>query len=467
MGKLLNSYAMPHPPIIVPWIGKGEEGKAQSTVDACKKVSLEIKGSKPDTIIFITPHGPLFRDAIAVSDEEKINGSFKDFGAPGIRFAKEINTELTKRVINEANKKGITTVSINKKTSELYNIEFTLDHGAMVPMYFIDENYKDYKIMHITYGLLCKSQLYEFGMIIKKCIEEMNINAVIISSGDMSHKLSDDGPYSYSPYGGVYDSSLVESIRNKNILGIFNLDENVVKNAGECGLRSLYILLGALDGANYNSEVLSYEGPFGVGYGVFKFAIESGEGEKLLNKIKAGEQEKLQNRRKKEDIYITLARESLEMYIRKGEYINIPDYVTEEMLKEKHGAFVSLKKFGELRGCIGTINPCRENVAKEIIFNAVEAGVNDPRFYAVNESELDDLEYSVDILMPAERAEFEDLDPKEYGVIVKSGYKTGLLLPDLEGVDTKEEQVKIALKKAGISKNEKFTIERFKVIRHR
>jgi MEMO1 family protein len=137
------------------------------------------------------------------------------------------------------------------------------------------------------------------------------------------------------------------------------------------------------------------------------------------------------------------------------------------MKDNKRGVFVSLKKSGELRGCIGTIFPSSDSIADEIIRNSVEAGINDPRFSEVENEELIDIDFSVDVLTEPERAALQDLDPKVYGVIVRSMGKSGLLLPDLEGVNTADEQISIALKKAGIQSYEKYTIERFKVIRHK
>jgi AmmeMemoRadiSam system protein A len=129
---------------------------------------------------------------------------------------------------------------------------------------------------------------------------------------------------------------------------------------------------------------------------------------------------------------------------------------------------VSLKKHGRLRGCIGTISPVEPSVAEEIIRNAVSAGTGDPRFDPVEEDELDSLVYSVDVLGDAENiSSMDELDAKRYGVIVTKGYRRGLLLPNLEGVDTPEQQVAIALQKAGIPANDKYSMERFEVVRHK
>ncbi|GBE05639.1 hypothetical protein BMS3Abin10_01272 [bacterium BMS3Abin10] len=164
---------------------------------------------------------------------------------------------------------------------------------------------------------------------------------------------------------------------------------------------------------------------------------------------------------------VKLAKETVERYIRDGETTPLPEELTPEM-KDKAGVFVSIKKKGELRGCIGTYSPTTENVAGEIIQNAVSAAVQDPRFPPVSPSELSELEYSVDVLSPPEKVESRDeLDPKRYGVIVKKGNNRGLLLPDLEGVNTVEEQLNITAYKAGIFSMDDIELFRFEVRRYR
>ncbi len=161
-----------------------------------------------------------------------------------------------------------------------------------------------------------------------------------------------------------------------------------------------------------------------------------------------------------------LAKNAIEEYVGKGCTIRPPDNPVPEM-KEKAGTFVCIKKHGELRGCIGTFMPTCENVASEIIKNAICAATQDPRFYTVQPEELNELEYSVDVLSaPEEIKDIKELDPKKYGVIVSKGAKKGLLLPDLEGIDTVEEQIRIAVMKAGISDKEGVKIFRFEVKRY-
>lgn len=170
---------------------------------------------------------------------------------------------------------------------------------------------------------------------------------------------------------------------------------------------------------------------------------------------------------KKESAYVRLARETIENYIKNGKMISPPNDLSDEMIKQKAGVFVSIKKIGNLRGCIGTFMPTQENIAYEIIKNAISAAVDDPRFPPVTVSEFNDLTISVDVLSsPKEISDISELDPKKYGVIVSSGYKKGLLLPDLEGVDTAEEQIDIAKRKAGIYPGEEVKLYRFAVKRY-
>lgn len=441
MGNILGAYLLPHPPIILEEIGRGQEKQALDTINGMKSVSKDIKHKAPSTIIIITPHGPLFRDGIAISMEEDLQGDFGRFGHGELKFEFKNNLLLAEKIVEKSLKDGIPTVKVDYNLLEHYDIEKGLDHGALVPLYYVDKEYKEYKLIHITYGLLSPKQLFEFGEILERSIKELDEGVVIIASGDLSHKLSDDGPYDYSPKGKIFDEKIIKIIESENIRDIISVDLNLAEDAGECGLRSLMIMAGAIDKYSLETEVLSYEGPFGVGYSTTKIDILD----------------------KNESKYVKLARNSLEHYIRNGEYLPFPGKTT----GIKRGVFVTIKKDTILRGCIGTIQATRESLEFEIIQNAVSAGVEDPRFQPVKESELDELVYSVDILSePEPVSSMEELDENRYGVIVASGFRRGLLLPNLEGVDSVEEQVAIALDKANIRSDEKYKMERFEVKRY-
>jgi AmmeMemoRadiSam system protein A len=307
------------------------------------------------------------------------------------------------------------------------------------------------------------------GRCITKTAQKLGRRIVFVASGDLSHKLKEDGPYGFSEEGVRFDKEVTEAMREGDFLRLLEFSPDFCEAAAECGLRSFIILAGALSGKAVTSDLLSYEGTFGVGYAVCEFVITGDEEERHFDKIFTQKQRDLaKERQKSEDAYVHLARISLETYVTTGKYAKLPEDLPEELTARKAGVFVSLKKHGSLRGCIGTIAPVTQSIAKEILKNAVSAGAEDPRFPPVTEDELSELIYSVDVLGEAEPIKEKiSLDVKRYGVIVTSGRKRGLLLPNLEGVETIDQQVSIAKKKAGIYDNEKFSLERFEVVRHK
>ena len=408
----------------------------------------------------------MFSDAIAISNEEKIKGNLIKFRDFETNIELEIDKEFNDELLNLCKSENISATGIDSNLLRRFNKDYELDHGTMVPMYFINKYYTDYKLVHITYSILNDIELYKFGMAIQKTAKNLNKNTVIIASGDLSHRLTEEGPYEYLPQGAKFDKELIENLENGNVVNIFNMDKCMIEEAGECGIRSLYILLGDMEGNSIQGELLSYEGPFGVGYGVMKFKQES-ENISNLDKLLKIKEESFNKKISNSNPYVKLARESLNYYFKYKRLMIASNDLPREMLEERHGVFVSLKKFGQLRGCIGTIFPTTDCVANEIIRNAIQAAIADPRFLEVTEDELVDIDISVDVLTNTIKAIKEELNPKIYGVIVSKGQNRGLLLPDLEGVDTVEEQLNIACQKGGINPNSDYNIEKFEVIRYK
>ena len=309
---------------------------------------------------------------------------------------------------------------------------------------------------------------YHLGQCIADAADALNRRAVFLASGDCSHKLTPDGPYGFSPDGPAFDKALTNALAKGDFLAMLSIPPRQAEAAAECGWRSFQIMAGALDRRSVTPEMLSYEGPFGVGYAVAAFTVTGADPSRNFGeRYEAARKAEVTAIRSQEDAYVKLARQSLETRIRTGTEMNPPDALSPELLHTRAGVFVSIHKDGVLRGCIGTITPAEKCIAKEITRNAVSAGCNDPRFEPVREEELPDLTYHVDVLGEPERIESEDmLNPKQYGVIVQNGSRRGLLLPDLEGVDTVAEQVAIARRKAGIQDKEPVRLFRFEVVRH-
>ena len=472
MSNIIGAFVFPHPPIIVPEVGKGNEITAQKTIKAVQEAARRIAELKPETILIITPHGNMLSDALTISGDALLRGSFSNFRTSEVNLEFNNDLELVEEILDGLEDSDAVAISLDKEVREAYRFTDELDHGALVPLYFIHKNYRKFKLVHITYSMLPHHEHYDFGMAVRKAIEKLNRNTVIICSGDLSHRLTKDAPAGYSPKGKEYDEQYVDIIKQGDVSRLLNMDCELSEAAGECALRSTVIMYGILDGCKPEGEILSYEGPYGVGYCVAELHLNCtsniGEKSEILDKYLDEKKRKLEEMRKEEDSYVALARLTLEAFIKGDSQPNMPDDLPHEMLENRAGVFVSLKKHGELRGCIGTISPTTNSIAQEIVQNAVSAGTGDPRFYPVDREELVELQYSVDVLRSPEPIEdTSQLDVKRYGVIVRSGYKSGLLLPNLEGVDTVEEQLDIVLQKAGISKGENYKMERFEVIRHK
>lgn len=457
----MNYFLMPHPPVLIPEVGQGGEERVINTVNACRQAGDRINALDPDIIIIISPHGVVFKDAVAIITSKELQGDLGKFGAPQIEFRCNIDLKFTHKIIENANNYGIQVAKIDEKTSVRYNMPFELDHGAMVPLYFINKN-KSYELVHITYGFLSSTELLKFGLAIRKAAQELNKNIVVIASGDLSHRLIKDGPYEYNPNGSKFDRKLIEVLQSGDLKGLFNIDRRLIEDAGECGLRSLYILAGIINTERIKTKLYSYEGTLGVGYAVMEFQEVSGDLYKSVVEEKMKE-----HKRKIEEgsSYTRLARRNLDNYYTSGRLLNIDDIEEDALILDKKGVFVSLKIHGELRGCIGTIDPVAQCVGEEIIRNSISAALNDPRFHPVKAEELMDIDISVDLLYPPEPACFEELDPSSYGIIVTSGTRRGVLLPNLEGVNTREQQLQIAMSKGEISPSEVYELERFKVER--
>ena len=205
-----------------------------------------------------------------------------------------------------------------------------------------------------------------------------------------------------------------------------------------------------------------------MGYGIVWFNVGGEDSTRnFAEQLDKFKQYELIQRKSKEDAFVRLARYSLETFVKTHKPATLPEDLPEELTGRRAGAFVSLHKDGNLRGCIGTIMATRDTLAEEILQNAISACSRDPRFEPVTADELDDIEYSVDVLGEPERIfDTKALDVRRYGVIVENGGRRGLLLPDLEGIDTVEEQIAIAKRKAGIRPDEKVSLWRFEVIRH-
>lgn len=463
--SILAGFMVPHPPLIIAEVGKGEERKIAETEKAYHKVGRKIAELAPETIVVISPHNAMYRDYIHVRPQEHLQGSFRQFGAPKPVIEADSDLDFIDALcrIAEAG------CNASPCWGVLGGEDETLDHGTLVPLSFVNQYYRSYRLVSVGLSGLPLTVHYRLGQAIKETAENLGRRTVVIASGDLSHYLKEDGPYGYREDGPVYDERIMDVMADAQFGKLLEFSDEFCSQAGECGHRAFTILAGALDETAVRAERLSYQDTFGVGYGICTYDVIGKDSKRnFLKQYRESVMQRCTPASDDADAYVALARKSLEYYVTTGRRMDVPEALPTEMTERSAGVFVSIHQDGALRGCIGTIAPMQENIACEIMENAVSAAAFDPRFAPVMPEELSQLVYSVDVLGEPEAIDAMDaLDAKRYGVIVTKGNRRGLLLPDLDGVDTPEQQVAIARQKAGIGADEKgVALARFQVIRH-
>ncbi len=460
---VVAAFAVPHPPLAVAGVGRGKEAEIASTLEAFREVGRRIAEISPDALVVASPHATSYYDYLHISPGPGAVGDFSSFGDPDDEVEVAYETRLAQAIEREAALAGIPAGSQGER-------ERDLDHGTMVPLTFLQAAGVNCPVVRMGLAGFSPLEHYRLGEAVNRACDLLGLRVVFVASGDLSHKLLAEGPYGFAAEGPVFDKIVCEAFSTADFGKLLEVDPALSDAAAQCGLKSFLIMAGTLDGRAVDAELLSYEGPFGVGYAVASFVPKCPSAERHFgDACELRARDAMARIRAAEDPWVRLARMSLESWVRDGRLLDIPDGLPPELDRGQAGAFCSIKKDGELRGCIGTTEPTRPSLAQEIVANAVSAGTRDPRFPAITPEELPYLVYSVDVLgEPQAIAGEEELDPKRYGVIVSAADgRRGLLLPDLAGVDTVEEQVSIARRKGGIGPDEPVALQRFEVVRHR
>lgn len=450
-----------HPPLILPNIGRGEEKKIEDIIKAYKEAADTIRQMDPDTIVVISPHAPSYMDYIQLTGSEQSSGDMSQFGDPADRFVIQNDLELVHEMEKLANAEKFPMGTLGVQDG-------TLDHGTMVPLYFIQDLLPDKKVVRMSIGGLSNLDHYHAGQLLQKAADHLGRKVAVIASGDLSHCQKAGTNYGFKECGPAYDKRIMEIMSNGDFLDLVEMPEKDAEEAMVCGHKPFCVMAGSFDGFRPDSKFLAHSAQFGVGYGMCTYTGLTEDPQRDYYAIASRDHEEARQKRlASEDAYIKLARDTINTYIKTGMMLPLPADLPEELYKERAGAFVSLHENGSLRGCIGTTEPTQKNLGREIQMNAISACSRDPRFYPVAPNELDALEISVDVLKKPEPCTIDQLDPKKYGVIVTKGNKRGLLLPNLEGIDTADQQIAIAKQKAGLAADEGgCSYERFEVIRH-
>lgn len=449
---------MPHPPIIVPAVGQGREQEAGPTLKGVERLCAELAAlpdGKPDLLVVLSPHQPYAPGGLFLNSAARFHGSLSAFGAPQVALDMRMDQNSFQTLATYLTDKGFQVFAGDGE-------DITRDHGAIVPLHFIASALGG-ELPPILLGSpigLAPEQALELGRALASF--EPGLRCALLASGDLSHRLKQDGPNGYHSDGQVFDDAVVRALTEGDPSILTAMPEQILRNAGECGLRSAMVLLGL---CNSSLSVFSYEGPFGVGYcnalwkPVKRPRVTVTAGPVHVQRPASGHP------------FPRIARESVRRHLTgngPAKDIAVSDEADTALLNEQKACFVSIKtKTGDLRGCIGTILPVRPRLMQEIIANAISAATQDPRFPPMTADELDTANFSVDVLTTPEPVQnIEDLDPKIWGVIVSKGNRRGLLLPNLPGVNSVEMQLAIAAQKAGITNMEGVQLERFRVDRY-
>lgn len=261
---LIFAAITPHPPILIPSIGKSNLDKISKTREAMEDLADELYALQPDTIIVVSPHGLVDKSSFTIQVSDRYHGDFHNFGDLETTF--DFNSDIS--LINKI-----------KIGAESHNIpislvsESAIDHGSLVPLYYLTKNLPKIKIIPIAFSLLDYDEHLRFGKYLRRAISMSNKRIALIASGDLSHCTTKDAPAKYSPKGEVFDKKILQILEKKQCKKLIDLDKGLIEEAKECGLRSIITIAGALEDVQCSPKLLSYESPFGVGYMVMNFNV--------------------------------------------------------------------------------------------------------------------------------------------------------------------------------------------------
>ena len=257
----------PHPPVMVPGVGSAADlQKCRRTVTAMNRLALEFAATKPDHVLVVSPHAPSAPTAFAVNIAPSFEVSLLDFGVSKPVYKIAGDRDFATQLLLAADKTpglAIAPVAVT-----------TLDHGVAAPFSYLLAEHSRFKLLPLSFSDVSREEHFRYGNLLGKIIAAQSDQIAFIASGDLSHRLTTAAPAGFSPQGKIFDQQLVAALKEMDVKKIMKLDENLVADAGECGLRSILILMGLLDKHTVKPEILSYEGPFGVGYLVANFKFK-------------------------------------------------------------------------------------------------------------------------------------------------------------------------------------------------
>ena len=448
MATVACAVLMPHAPVLVPEVGGKRGCGAQASCRAMRQAAACMMSFRPEALVLISPHSPRQARAFGLWSGESLHGSFARFNAPSARVSLANDIPLAQSIIAEAKNRGLSTWMIHDQC---------LDHGALVPLWFLVEAGWSGPIVVLSLSDSGDGGLVELGEAIAGAARASHRRVAIIASGDMSHRLKPNAPCGFNPRAHEFDETLIRLIRDGEYHELENIDQTLRDLAAEDAVDSTLIAAAAVGWKTTGHKVLSYEGPFGVGYGVaILFAEEAHSAESRHAPTPGPKPEG--------SILPRLARQSVAAALQGSSKFS--PAATGPYLSKSRGVLVTLRhRGGRLRGCAGTFLPACANLVAETWRSARLAAFEDMRFPPVKTDELPDLRFDVSVLHSMEDIRsLDELDPARYGVMVSTeDGRHGLLLPAIAEITTSARQLIIARKKGQIEPDEPVILRRFQV----
>jgi AmmeMemoRadiSam system protein A len=413
-----------------------------------REAAKEVMDSRPEALVLISPHSPRQPRAFGLWAGRKLEGSFAQFHAPGAQVSFPNDTQLADAIIAEARGRGLDTWMIDDQP---------LDHGALVPLWFLARAGWAGATVVLSLNYPEGGGLVELGEAIAAAAGAAHRRVAIVASGDMSHRLTQEAPCGFHPQARQFDETFIRLLSEGDYHEIGKINPDLRELAAEDAVDSTLVAAAAVGWKSTGHKVLSYEGPFGVGYGVaILFAEDSNAADSRPTPAQAAMQQGA--------ILSGLARQSVTAVLR--ESAETPPAATGQYLSAQGGVFVTLReRGGMLRGCAGTIVPACASVVAETWRSARLAAFQDPRFPPVLAGELPNLHFEVSVQHSMEKIpSAAELDPARYGLVVSTDDgRRGLLLPGIADIKTAAQQLDIARKKGWIEPDEPVMLQRFQV----
>jgi MEMO1 family protein len=455
---------MCHAPIVVPQIAGDRGPSCVRTTRAMEQTARALVEHEPQVVVLVSPHTPRDPRRWGICHEDNLRGSFARFGHRELALSVRGAPEAARTLSDCAEAQALGTHAVSG---------LELDHGALVPLYFLHEAGYSGQVLLIALPFPGADSEVRFGAAIRAAAQRRGERWAVLASGDMSHRLTPDAPAGYDPDGPEFDRRFVELLRRGDLKSAINLPSELVERAGEDVVQSTAVAAGAVAFASDGMHTLSYEGPFGVGYcEALLFSsrsqaranvidLRSPAGTRASTTLRSPAEPRPSTNEPPAEL-LAIAHAAIDAQLR-GASFEPPTLPA--AWQAPRAVFVTLRSpDGELRGCVGRTEPLARTLAAEVADCAIAAATRDHRMVPVAKSELSTLDIEVSVLSPPEPIEGpEQLDPQRYGVVVRHGSRRGVLLPAIETIDTVEQQLAIALRKAGVDPSADYRLERFTV----